>query len=65
MKNRNLKSYLKIGEAAAYLGVSQNTLRNWARDGRIPDHRNPVNDYRLFKKTDLNRILRRAGKPKS
>ena len=57
-----LDEYLRIKEAAEYLGVSPNTLRNWGRDGRISEHRHPVNNYRLFKKDDLTRLLTRAEK---
>jgi predicted site-specific integrase-resolvase len=28
--------YLKIAEAAQFLGISQNTLQKWADEGRIP-----------------------------
>lgn len=55
-----LDEYLRIKEAAEYLGVSPNTLRNWGRDGRIIEHRHPVNNYRLYEKDDLTRLLRRA-----
>ena len=57
-----LDEYLRIKEAAEYLGVSPNTLRNWGRDGRIIEHRHPVNNYRLYKKADLTRMLRNASK---
>lgn len=53
----SLKDYLRIGEAAEYLGVSPNTLRNWSRAGKIKSHRNPINGYRLFKKSDLETLL--------
>jgi excisionase family DNA binding protein len=52
-----LSDYLKTGEAAEFLGVSQNTLRTWAASGAIPMHRNPANGYRLFKQIDLKRFL--------
>ena len=54
----SLKDYLRIGEAAEFLGVSPNTLRNWGRSGKIATYRNPVNGYRLFRKSDLERLLR-------
>lgn len=53
-----LDEYLRIKEAAEYLGVSPNTLRNWGRDGRIIEHRHPVNNYRLYKKDELTQMLR-------
>ena len=58
-----LDECLRINEAAEYLGVSPNTLRNWGRDGRIIEHRHPVNNYRLYKKAELTRLLRRAKAP--
>ncbi len=59
-----LHDYLRIKEAAEYLGVSPNTLRNWGRNSKIAEHRHPVNNYRLYKKADLDRLLRRTGKSK-
>jgi len=53
-----LDAYLTIKEAAEFLSVSPNTLRNWHRDGKIPVHRNPMNGYRLFKKSDLEELLK-------
>jgi len=55
-----LDEYLTIKEAAEYLGVSPNTLRNWGARGKIAVHRNPVNGYRLFRTRDLQRILTRT-----
>ena len=57
----SLKDYLRIGEAAKYLGVSPNTLRNWSRAGKIKSHRNPINGYRLFKMSDLDRLLQKIS----
>lgn len=56
---RNLQQYLTIAEAATFLGVTPNTLRNWGREGKIVEHRHPVNNYRLYKKIDLEALLRR------
>ena len=58
-----LTDYIKTAEAAEILGVSQNTLRTWAAKGKIPMHRNPANGYRLFKRSDLNKFLKKAAKP--
>lgn len=57
-----LDGYLRIKEAAEFLGVSPNTLRNWGRGGKFEEHRHPVNNYRLYKKTDLTRLLRLTAK---
>ena len=58
-----LSEYVLTAEAAAILGVSQNTLRAWAEDGRIPMFRNPANGYRMFRREDLEAFLREAAKP--
>ena len=55
-----LRDYLRISEAAEYLGVAPNTLRNWEKAGQIVTHRHPVNRYRLFRQQDLDSILRQV-----
>jgi len=52
---------MRISEAADYLGVSPNTLRNWVNAGKIAAVRHPVNDYRLFKKEDLDSLLKQVA----
>ena len=58
-----LKDFLRISEAAEYLGVSPNTLRNWESAGKIVATRHPVNDYRLFRREDLDAMLRKVERP--
>lgn len=57
-----LGDYLQIKDAAEHLGVSANTLRNWGRNGRIQEFRHPVNNYRLYRKKDLDALLRNVRK---
>tara|TARA_A100001391_G_scaffold75462_1_gene48847 strand:+ start:894 stop:1115 length:222 start_codon:yes stop_codon:yes gene_type:complete len=59
----NLRDFLRISEAAEYLGVSPNTLRNWENAGKIAAHRHPVNQYRLFKKEELDALLSELQAP--
>lgn len=58
-----LKDFLRISEAAEYLGVSPNTLRNWETAGKVVAHRHPVNDYRLFRREDLDLLLKKVDRP--
>jgi MerR family transcriptional regulator, copper efflux regulator len=58
-----LHDYMRIQEAAAFLGVSPNTLRNWGREEKVPEFRHPVNNYRLYRRSDLEELLRRVGRP--
>jgi MerR family copper efflux transcriptional regulator len=59
-----LCDFLRISDAADYLGVSPNTLRNWERLGKISAHRHPMNGYRLFKKEELDLLLEPLHEPK-
>lgn len=58
-----LSDYLRISDAAKYLGVSPNTLRNWVNAGKIAALRHPVNAYRLFKQEDLAVLLNQVETP--
>lgn len=58
----NLQPYLRIKEAAEFVGVSQGTLRTWGRDGKIATLRNPFNGYRLYRRADLAALLRGIGR---
>lgn len=60
-----LSDYMRISEAADYLGISANTLRNWTNSGKLTAHRHPVNTYRLFKKQDLDALLDRVEEPQT
>lgn len=53
-----ISEYMTIKQAAKYLGVSSNTLRSWEKVGKIKSLRNPMNNYRLYKKEDLDKILK-------
>lgn len=58
-----LRDYLKVAEAAEFIGVSQTTLRKWADEGQIPVYVNKANGYRLFLQEDLEKFLRDMAKP--
>lgn len=60
-----LNEFLRVSEAAEYLGVSPNTVRNWENAGKIVAHRHPVNGYRLFKQEELDSLLKLAQQPGS
>jgi DNA (cytosine-5)-methyltransferase 1 len=57
---RTLKDYLRIAEAAEYLGVPVTTLRNWENAGKVEAVRHPVSGYRLFKRKDLDALLKQV-----
>jgi len=53
-----INEYLSIAQAANYLGITPNTLRNWEKNGKIKTHRNPFNNYRPYKKSTLEALLK-------
>ena len=54
---RRIQDYMTITEAAKFLGVSASALRNWDRLGKLTAVRNPMNRYRLYRKSDLEMVL--------
>ena len=59
---KKFNEYLRIKEAAKFLGVNENTLRNWEIKQKIKVFRNPQNDYRLYEKEDLEQLLNKIKK---
>lgn len=57
-----INEYLNIKEAANLLGVSPATLRSWEKAGKLRAHRNPINNYRMYKKEDLEKLLKDIAK---
>lgn len=55
--------FVLVKEAAAMLGVCPNTIRAWGKSGKLVEYRHPINDYRMFKRTDLELILTRMKTP--
>ena len=45
--------YLTVQQAARYLDVSAQTLRRWDAEGKLKSVRHPGNDYRYYKRSDL------------
>ena len=59
MKAHDRNRMLRVKEAADLLGVSPNTVRAWGAAGKIPEYRHPANGYRLYKREELESLLRR------
>tara|TARA_Y100001933_G_C18536207_1_gene371194 strand:- start:31 stop:300 length:270 start_codon:yes stop_codon:yes gene_type:complete len=53
---KTMQEFLLVKEVARLLKVSPNTVRAWADSGKLPEHRHPVNNYRLFKLKDVERL---------
>lgn len=63
VKEKNAMSdYMTIKEAAEFLKVTGQTLRNWDNLGKLKPYRHPMNNYRLYKKADLVKIFKSIKK---
>jgi len=59
------KEYFTVSEAAYILGMTPLTLRNWDNLGKLRARRNPINNYRMYKRADVEFFLRRMDQPRS
>ena len=55
--------FLLVREVAVRLRVAPNTVRAWAASGKLREYRHPVNNYRLFKRDDVEALLRKIEDP--
>ena len=48
-----MKEYYNLSEVADLLSVSKETLRRWDRNGKLTAVREPMSNYRVYKKDQL------------
>lgn len=51
-----MKDVYKLSEVADMLGVAKETLRRWEKSGKLVSERHPINNYRLYKSSDLKQF---------
>ena len=51
------KKYYSLNEVSEILGKSKETLRRWDRDGKFTAVREPISQYRIYKKEQVNLLL--------
>jgi excisionase family DNA binding protein len=49
--------YITIKQASKILGVTPLTLRNWDNNGKLKAHRHPMNNYRVYRIEDLEKVI--------
>lgn len=55
------EGYITVKEAAELLDVAPNTVRAWGASGRITEYRHPANNYRLYRRDELEVLLARVA----
>ncbi len=53
------KGLITVGQAAQLFGVSIDTIRRWDRIGKLKAVRHPMNNYRLYRLIDLQKIVKK------
>ena len=58
------EDYLTIKNACQRLGVSPNTLRTWGASGKVQEYRHPMNNYRLYRRADIEALRTQLLNPR-
>lgn len=59
-KKKTVK-FINIKQAAEMLGVNPETLRRWDRKRKLKAKRHPMNNYRVYKLSDVIKLGRKIG----
>jgi len=57
------EGFVRVKEAAQILDVAPNTVRAWGATGKITEYRHPANNYRLYKRAELESLLSKLRQP--
>lgn len=52
-----MKEYLSLAEASELIGKSKETLRRWDREGTLSAVREPVSNYRVYRRDDIQLLM--------
>ena len=49
-----MENFYSIQQTAGIIRVNKETLRRWDKSGKFPSQRNPMNNYRVYSKEQVN-----------
>ena len=52
-----MSEYLTLSEASELIGKSKETLRRWDREGKLTAVREPMSNYRVYKRTQVETLF--------
>lgn len=52
-----MKDYLSLAETSDIVGKSKETLRRWDNEGILRAVREPVSNYRVYRKADVKKLM--------
>jgi excisionase family DNA binding protein len=59
MKEKTEKPLIRIGEAAALLGIHKDTLRSWGDVGEFKPHHKTASGTRFYLRSDIDEFLKK------
>lgn len=63
MRSEIVEGFVTVKDACEQLGVCANTLRSWGATGKIEEYRHPLNNYRLYRRSDVEALRALLSKP--
>ncbi len=52
-----MSEYMTLSETADYIGKSKETLRRWDKEGKLLAVREPMSNYRVYRKSDVETLF--------
>ena len=52
-----MNEYMTLSETAEYIGKSKETLRRWDKEGKLSAVREPMSNYRVYRKSDVDTLF--------
>lgn len=52
-----MKEYMTLSEASEFIGKSKETLRRWDREGKLSAVREPMSNYRVYKREQVETLF--------
>ena len=52
-----MNEYMTLSETSEYIGKSKETLRRWDNEGKLLAVREPISNYRVYRKSDIDTLF--------
>ena len=52
-----MNEYMTLSETSEYIGKSKETLRRWDKEGKLTAVREPMSNYRVYRKSDVDDLF--------
>ena len=52
-----MNEFMTLSETSEYIGKSKETLRRWDKEGKLTAVREPMSNYRVYRKSDVDSLF--------